>query len=284
LGGVLSEHVLVLVSIGWSVVACNMSEGRLFVARVARDVRARDLEDLFGRFGRLRDVVVKVGYAFVEFDDARDARDAYKDLDGYKLLGERIVIEYSRRPPGDPGRRGGRSRSRSPAARRPSSRFSPPRNTEHRMRVKNLPPRTGWQDLKDFFRDGGRVCFADVRRDHDGAEVGIVEFESAEDLERALTRLQGQKLHGSELQLIKDAPGTSAPSGGGAAGGGGGGGGDRARRSRSRSRSPRRRSRSRTPPRGRSPVARARSGSPAARPNAAPADSHAAPQADAHKD
>lgn len=41
------------------------SDTRLFVARVARDARARDLEDLFGKFGRLRDVVVKTGYAFV---------------------------------------------------------------------------------------------------------------------------------------------------------------------------------------------------------------------------
>lgn len=40
-------------------------DARLFVARIARDVRARDLEDVFGRFGRLRDVVVKNGYAFV---------------------------------------------------------------------------------------------------------------------------------------------------------------------------------------------------------------------------
>lgn len=41
------------------------SETRLFVARLSRDTRNRDLEDLFGDFGRLRDVHVKPGFAFV---------------------------------------------------------------------------------------------------------------------------------------------------------------------------------------------------------------------------
>lgn len=57
-----------------------MSNTRLFVARIARDCRARDLEDLFGRYGRLRDVVVKVGYAFVVRPDLRIAAYMAPDI------------------------------------------------------------------------------------------------------------------------------------------------------------------------------------------------------------
>lgn len=112
-----------------------------------------------------------------EFEDGRDARDALKDLDGYRLDGERIVVEMSRKYLSSPRwplrcfsqlcRRGGggyddrdRGRGRSPPRRGGSpprhGRFSPPHNTNHRLLARNLPPRADWRDLKDFFREAGR--------------------------------------------------------------------------------------------------------------------------------
>ena len=43
------------------------------------------------RYGKLREVSLKNGYGFVEFDDDRDADDACHDLDGKELLGGRQV-------------------------------------------------------------------------------------------------------------------------------------------------------------------------------------------------
>lgn len=42
-----------------------MSDTRLFIARISPATRARDLDDLFSRYGRVRDVMHKGSYAFV---------------------------------------------------------------------------------------------------------------------------------------------------------------------------------------------------------------------------
>ena len=55
---------------------------RVFVGHLPRKVDRRDIEDYFDRIGRIRDVVHKGNYAFVEFADERDARDAISELNG----------------------------------------------------------------------------------------------------------------------------------------------------------------------------------------------------------
>jgi hypothetical protein len=62
--------------------------------KVSRDATERDLKKLFSEFGRIREVKVLTGFAFVEFDDSRDARDAVDKLDGARLLGERYGFVF----------------------------------------------------------------------------------------------------------------------------------------------------------------------------------------------
>ena len=53
--------------------------------------RERDVEELFDRFGRIKDVSLKNGFGFVEFDDDRDADDAVREMDGRSFLGKRLA-------------------------------------------------------------------------------------------------------------------------------------------------------------------------------------------------
>ena len=50
------------------------SGARVFLGNVASSVRERDIEKFFKTYGRLRDVVIKNGFGFVEFDDDRYVR------------------------------------------------------------------------------------------------------------------------------------------------------------------------------------------------------------------
>lgn len=51
-----------------------------------------------------------------------------------------------------------------------------------------LPPSATWQQLKDKFRDAGDVKFAELR----GKDIGIIQFNSKWDAERALSILSRQ--------------------------------------------------------------------------------------------
>ncbi|XP_022742361.1 serine/arginine-rich splicing factor RS2Z32-like isoform X1 [Durio zibethinus] len=76
---------------------------RLYVGHLSSRTRSRDLEDMFSRYGRIRDVDMKRDYAFVEFSDPRDADDARYALNGQDLDGSRIIVEFAKGVPRGPG-------------------------------------------------------------------------------------------------------------------------------------------------------------------------------------
>ncbi|KAF5770810.1 putative transcription factor interactor and regulator CCHC(Zn) family [Helianthus annuus] len=83
---------------------------RLYVGHLASRTRSRDLEDIFSRYGRIRDVDMKRDFAFVEFKDPRDADDARYSLNGRDVDGSRIVVEFAKGAPRGGGGGGGGGR------------------------------------------------------------------------------------------------------------------------------------------------------------------------------
>ena len=73
-----------------------MSRTKVYVGNLPGDVRQRELEDLFYKYGRVVDVSIKGGsrtssaFAFVQFEDARDAADAVRGRDGCEFGGNRL--------------------------------------------------------------------------------------------------------------------------------------------------------------------------------------------------
>ena len=53
-----------------------MSPIRVYVGGLSSRSGERDIERLFRRFGKIREILLKNKYGFLEFEDERDAEDA----------------------------------------------------------------------------------------------------------------------------------------------------------------------------------------------------------------
>ncbi|KAI6230186.1 hypothetical protein M3Y99_01085400 [Aphelenchoides fujianensis] len=181
---------------------------RLYVGGLNSDMRERDLESTFRRCGRIREILIKGGFGFVEYDDPRDASDAIREFDGREVLGCRLTVEHTRRR-GERGGRGDFRRGSSPRGGRPS-RYGPPVQTRHRLVVENLSTRCSWQDLKDMMRNAGEVTFADAHKQE--RNKALVCFADRESLRRAIDKYQDKDINGRRIRLIDDSEGASSRS------------------------------------------------------------------------
>ncbi|XP_048136414.1 serine/arginine-rich splicing factor SR30-like isoform X2 [Rhodamnia argentea] len=165
------------------------SSRTIYVGNLPGDVRMREVEDLFYKYGPIVDVDLKIpprppGYAFVEFEDPRDAEDAIRGRDGYKFDGYRLRVELAH---------GGRGYSSSvdrygSYSGSGSSRGGVGRHSDYRVLVTGLPSSASWQDLKDHMRRAGDVCFSEVFRDRNGV-AGIVDYTNYDDMKYAIKKL-----------------------------------------------------------------------------------------------
>ncbi|RZC80760.1 hypothetical protein C5167_043331 [Papaver somniferum] len=154
----------------------------LYVGNLPGDIREREVDDLFYKYGPIVEIDLKVpprppGYAFVEFEDARDAEDAIRGRDGYNFDGHRLRVELAH---------GGRGQASS-VDRRSSynggggGRGGVSRHSDYRVLVSGLPSSASWQDLKDHMRRAGDVCFSQVFREG-GGTTGIVDYTNYDDM------------------------------------------------------------------------------------------------------
>uniref|UniRef100_A0ABI7WTN3 RRM domain-containing protein n=1 Tax=Felis catus TaxID=9685 RepID=A0ABI7WTN3_FELCA len=71
---------------------------KVYVGNLGNNGNKTELERAFGYYGPLRSVWVArnpPGFAFVEFEDPRDAADAVRELNGRTLCGCRVRVELS---------------------------------------------------------------------------------------------------------------------------------------------------------------------------------------------
>jgi len=180
-------------------------ERRLYVGNLPYDVREKDIEDIFHKFGKLVDLKLKIPrggnpFCFLEFESPKDAEDALRRRNNYVFGGSKIRVEY---PTGNgPRGRGGRpvagSRDGGGGGRRGGAAFS---RSDFRVRVTGLPPSGSWQDLKDHMREAGEVCYANVSNDG----TGIVEYVRYDDMKYAIKKLDDSRFrsHEGEVAYIR---------------------------------------------------------------------------------
>lgn len=184
------------------------NECRIYVGNLPPDIRSKDIEDLFYKFGKIAFIDLKnrrgPPFAFVEFEDHRDAEDAVHARDGYDYDGYRLRVEFPRgSAPGRGGGGGGGSSGGGGGGSRQGGRGRgpPARRSQYRCLVSGLPASGSWQDLKDHMREAGDVCYADVYKDG----TGVVEFLRYEDMKYAVKKLDDSKFrsHEGEVAYIR---------------------------------------------------------------------------------
>ena len=196
---------------------------KVYVGNLPPDIRARDLEDMFYKYGKIIDVDLHnrdrgQAFAFVEFEDSRqvyisphsgcdvgvkfaivvhrDADDAVKGRDGYTFDGYNLRVEFPRGSSKNDrggGYRRGYGGGRGGGGGGYGSRGNRPKG--YCLTVTGLPPTGSWQDVKDHFRAAGDVIFADVFKDG----TGTVEFSRYDHMKRALRDLDDSKFRSHEV-------------------------------------------------------------------------------------
>ncbi|XP_024993301.1 serine/arginine-rich splicing factor RS31-like isoform X1 [Cynara cardunculus var. scolymus] len=141
----------------------------IFCGNFEYETRQSDLERLFGRYGRVERVDMKSGFAFVYYEDERDAEDAIHALDntpfGYDR--RRLSVEWARGERGRP-----RDGSKSMANQRP---------TKTLFIINFDPIRTRVRDIERHFEPYGNVLHVRIRRN-----FAFVQFETQEEATKAL--------------------------------------------------------------------------------------------------
>ncbi|XP_022979301.1 serine/arginine-rich splicing factor RS31A-like isoform X1 [Cucurbita maxima] len=141
----------------------------IFVGNFGYDTRQSELERLFAKYGRVERIDMKSGFAFVYFEEERDAEDSIRSLDnmpfGYDR--RRLSVEWAR---GERGR--SRDGSKSMANQRPTK----------TLFVINFDPiRTRVRDIERHFEPYGKVLNVRIRRN-----FAFVQFETQEEATKAL--------------------------------------------------------------------------------------------------
>ncbi|XP_019248542.1 PREDICTED: serine/arginine-rich splicing factor RS31-like isoform X2 [Nicotiana attenuata] len=149
----------------------------IFVGNFEYDTRQSELERLFSKYGRIERVDMKNGFAFVYFEDERDAADAIRGLDdipfGYDK--RRLSVEWAKGERGRP-----HDGSKVAANQRP---------TKTLFVINFDPNHTRVRDIERHFEPYGEVLNVRIRRN-----FAFVQFKNQEDATKALESTHMSKI------------------------------------------------------------------------------------------
>ncbi|KAL7551827.1 hypothetical protein ACHAWF_015024 [Thalassiosira exigua] len=164
--------------------------------RDAGDVQyAKILQDRDGR---------SKGCGIVEFTTAEGAKDAIEKLTDTELKDRKIFVREDR----EDGKRGGGGGGGGPSGGGGGGGGGggDPPAAGTQLFIGNLSWETGWQDLKDHFRQMGEVDRADVAVGRDGRKkgFGFIRFSTPEEAQKAISELNGVEFMGRPLEVRLD--------------------------------------------------------------------------------
>lgn len=224
-----------------------MSRGdELYFGNLPHDIRETEIEDFFRGYGRIRDIKVKRGFSFVQFNDPRDAEDAKRDLDRKRFCGAQVTVDFAKgggrdgrsgRPRDDDDRRGGSGFGGFRGGDRDRSFGGNDRRDRRGPGYDNRDRYGGRDGGRDNRRGGGgrrdmrtrwallvsnldeRVTWMELKdcaRQYGAVTFadanklqqgeGIISFETKEDARDAMEKMDGRELMGKNMKLDYEYP------------------------------------------------------------------------------
>ena len=162
-------------------------DGRIHVSGLPLDVTEDDLLSLFDKFGSIKRIDLKYGYAYLFYESGENANAAVDEMKGYEFKGKNIKVETA-------------FTDRVPPAKAP-----PVIRQEFRLRILDIDSDCIWKDLKDWGRVVGPVHYT-ATHTLQGVPLGIIEYENEEDVEKALEMLPNEPLKGRNVKVVRDDP------------------------------------------------------------------------------
>ncbi|CAH8388231.1 unnamed protein product [Eruca vesicaria subsp. sativa] len=188
---------------GTQTTQASVEEGRLYVGNLPYTITSSELSQLFGEAGNVVDVQIvydKVtdrsrGFGFVTMGTIEEAKEAIQMFNSSQIGGRTVKVNFPEVP------RGGEREVMRTKIRDSNRSYV---DSPHKIYAGNL----GWnltsQGLKDAFGDQPGVLGAKVIYERNSGRsrgFGFVSFESEDDLQSALSAMNGVEVEGRALRL-----------------------------------------------------------------------------------
>ncbi|XP_071171367.1 serine/arginine-rich splicing factor 10-like isoform X2 [Mytilus galloprovincialis] len=186
----------------------------LYVRNVPDTVREDDLRAMFGKYGHLTDVYIPQdyftrrsrGFAYIQYEDPRDADDALYNLDRTRFMGRELEIEFARGDRKTPNQMRGKERGsryggrddydRRGGSRRHRSRSRSPRRrsrSRSRSRDRRRSRSRSYERRRSRSRSRGRKSYSHSKsrsrsRSHDRKGSGDRDRERSRSYSRSASR------------------------------------------------------------------------------------------------
>lgn len=182
---------------------------RLYVGNIHYDVREEELRAACDKFGETTAVLFKTGYCFVDFKHPSDAKECLYGLNGQKLSGRILNIDFAGRPKAQSGRRDGIDGRRGPEDNRSDKCGNFADNggdsrdgdssggATKNLFVANLPAALSEAEVRDHFSKYGavnQVKFLPQKGENRAAFVDFATIEEATRAHEASHTLEGSRI------------------------------------------------------------------------------------------
>jgi predicted RNA-binding protein YlqC (UPF0109 family) len=151
---------------------------QLYVGNLSTDADDKVLRAVFGKYGPIRETIMKNGYAFIEYESSTHADAATSELNGAEILGSHLIVEPSHQQ---------RITKQTWNSDNSKKILSP------RVEVTDIPMCLTWESVETQLASIGTIVKSEHDIDDYGNLTGYVLYETVDQAQRAELAFKGDE-------------------------------------------------------------------------------------------